>query len=128
MHFIIKFIELESIVEKFTERRSEKENAIRELKCILSKLTDNVKILEQEIQTLQSKSNGKKTDDQLQCEKVLSPEKHLDCSFSTSQCLALPNATSYRDMTQTKKIKHKDRNPNTEDPGPAKPNISERKG
>ena len=77
---------------------------------------------------MQTKSNGNKTYDQLQCEKVLSPEKHLDCSFNTSQGLALPNATSYRDITQTEKIKHKDGIPNTEDPVPTKPNISERKG
>lgn len=45
--------ELEGIVKKFVERRKEKDDAIAQLTSILDKLTENVKVMEQEIQTLE---------------------------------------------------------------------------
>ncbi|XP_048733836.2 uncharacterized protein LOC125649965 isoform X2 [Ostrea edulis] len=47
--------ELESIVEKFTQRRKEKDEAIQHLKAILSTLTGKLSVIEQEIQNLQSR-------------------------------------------------------------------------
>ncbi|XP_048733838.2 uncharacterized protein LOC125649967 [Ostrea edulis] len=47
--------ELESIIEKFTQRQKEKDEAIQHLKAILSTLTWKLGVIEQEIQNLQSR-------------------------------------------------------------------------
>lgn len=50
---LFSWIELESIVQKFVERRKEKDEGIVQLTSILDRLTENVKVMEQEIQTLE---------------------------------------------------------------------------
>lgn len=61
--------ELESIVKKFVERKKEKDEGIVQLTSILDRLTENVKVMEQEIQTLElAGGNGSECEEQ--CEEI----------------------------------------------------------
>uniref|UniRef100_K1PZT6 Uncharacterized protein n=1 Tax=Magallana gigas TaxID=29159 RepID=K1PZT6_MAGGI len=48
-------VELESIVKKFKEVRKEKDYAITDLKNILSRLTENLQVMEKKLKTLESR-------------------------------------------------------------------------
>lgn len=63
------WIELESIVQKFVERRKEKDEGIVQLTSILDRLTENVKVMEQEIQTLEL-AGGDGSECEEQCEEI----------------------------------------------------------
>lgn len=66
---LFSWIELESIVQKFVERRKEKDEGIVQLTSILDRLTENVKVMEQEIQTLElAGGNGSECEEQ--CEEI----------------------------------------------------------
>lgn len=66
---LFSWIELESIVQKFVERRKEKDEGIVQLTSILDRLTENVKVMEQEIQTLQL-AGGDGSECEEQCEEI----------------------------------------------------------
>ena len=70
-------------MQNSTDRKKEKENALTELKLILSTLTANVKKLEQEIKTLQSKT-GSKTDCGFQCRKFQNSRNVVSVKCNTS--------------------------------------------
>lgn len=66
---LFSWIELESIVQKFVERRKEKDEGIVQLTSILDRLTENVKVMEQEIQTLEL-AGGDGSECEEQCEEI----------------------------------------------------------
>lgn len=66
---LFSWIELESIVQKFVERRKEKDEGIVQLTSILDRLTENVKVMEQEIQTLEL-AGGDRSECEEQCEEI----------------------------------------------------------
>lgn len=66
---LFSWIELESIVQKFVERRKEKDEGIVQLTSILDRLTENVKVIEQEIQTLEL-AGGDGSECEEQCEEI----------------------------------------------------------
>lgn len=66
---LFSWIELESIVKKFVERRKEKDEGIVQLTSILDRLTENVKVMEQEIQTLEL-AGGDGSECEEQCEEI----------------------------------------------------------
>ncbi|XP_062581234.1 uncharacterized protein LOC134243034 isoform X2 [Saccostrea cucullata] len=71
--------ELERIVENFTQRRKEKDEAIQHLKTILSKLTENLSVIEQEIHSLQSSKSEEfpRGDKDVKNSEVRKEEKRL---------------------------------------------------
>lgn len=66
---LFSWIELESIVQKFVEQRKEKDEGIVQLTSILDRLTENVKVMEQEIQTLEL-AGGDGSECEEQCEEI----------------------------------------------------------
>eukprot|EP00105_Crassostrea_gigas_P040822 XP_019924970.1 PREDICTED: uncharacterized protein LOC105333516 isoform X4 [Crassostrea gigas] len=87
--------ELESIVKKFKEVRKEKDYAITDLKNILSRLTENLQVMEKKLKTLESRREN--------CTEYELQNKELKTNGSKEQQNENPNPLStFKSNTNSK--------------------------